>query len=95
MNLAHQSAQDRAGTNLNIRGDAFRRKATHDVFPADRRGHLRDERLDALRAVRFGSASTLATIGTRGSGRDERTQFGSEAVLRRLHQRAVEGCTDR
>src|SRR5882672_2067810 len=31
--LAHQSAQHRARTNLNIRCDALGRKAAHDVFP--------------------------------------------------------------
>ena len=68
MNLAHQPAQHRAGAHLNIRCDAFRRKAPHHLLPAHRRRHLRDQRLDrAPRASRFGSASTLATIGTRGS----------------------------
>ncbi len=44
----------------------------------------------AAAASRFGSASTLATTGTRGFARRERAQFGREPLLGRLHQRAVE-----
>ena len=90
VNLAHQSAQHGARTHLNIRCDALRRKARDDGFPADRRRHLRTSASIAARASRFGSASTLATIGTRGRVRRQRAQLGRQAVLGRLHQRAVE-----
>src|SRR6267143_463483 len=33
MNLPHEATQDRARTDLNIRGDAFRRKALDDRLP--------------------------------------------------------------
>ena len=46
-------------------------------------------------ASRFGSASTLATTGTRGSARRERAQLRREPLLGRLHQRAVERRADR
>ena len=52
VNLAHQPAQHRARTHLNIRCDAFGRKAADDGFPAHRRRHLRDQRLDRRRARR-------------------------------------------
>ena len=45
-------------------------------------------------AVRFGSASTLATTGMRGSLRRQRAQERREAIFRRLHQRAVEWRAD-
>ena len=56
VDLAHQAAQDRARTHLNIRCDALRRKAPDDGFPAHRRRHLRDQRLDrrARGALRLG-----------------------------------------
>ena len=46
VNLAHEPAQHGAGTHLNIRCDALRRKARDDGLPAHRRRHLRDQRLD-------------------------------------------------
>ena len=44
----------------------------------------------AAAASRFGSASTLATTGTRGSLHRQRAQLGRQPLLGRLHQRAVE-----
>ena len=52
MNLAHQPAQHGARTHLNIRCDAFRRKAPHDRLPPHRRRHLPHQRLDRRRARR-------------------------------------------
>ena len=49
----------------------------------------------AARASRFGSASTFATIGTRGSVHRQRAQFGREPLFGRLHQRAVKRRADR
>src|SRR3954452_9988703 len=46
MDLPDQTAQHRAGANLNIRGDALGRKATHDLLPTHRRRDLGDQRLD-------------------------------------------------
>ena len=45
-------------------------------------------------ASRFGSASTLATTGTRGSSTPQRPQFRRQTLLGRLHQRAVERGAD-
>src|SRR5207302_3797671 len=46
VNLAHEAAQHRPRPHLNIRCDAFRRKAAHHGLPAYGRRDLRDERLD-------------------------------------------------
>ena len=44
--------------------------------------------------MRTGRASTLLTSGTAGSRNGERAEVGGQALLRRLHQRAVEGGGD-
>src|SRR5258708_35467410 len=54
MDFLHEAAQDRARTYFNIRCDALRRKAPHHGVPADRRRHLRDERLNRALRVAFG-----------------------------------------
>ena len=48
MDLADQSAQHGAGTHLNIRCDAFRRKARDDGLPAHGTRDLADEGLERL-----------------------------------------------
>src|SRR4051812_45522956 len=46
MNLADHSAEHRARTHLNIRCDAFRRKALDHGLPSHGRRYLPDQRLD-------------------------------------------------
>ena len=95
VNLAHESAQHRARTHLNIRCDAFRRKALDDASHRTGAETCRTSASIAAAASRFGSASTLATTGhARVRGR-QRTQLGRQPLFRRLHQRAVKGRADR
>ena len=64
VNLLDQSAQHASRAHLNIRGDAFRRKAMHDVLPQHRAPTpAARARRSPPPPSRFGSASTLATIG--------------------------------
>ena len=91
VDLADQAAQHRAGTHLNIRCDALRRKAPHDGLPAHRRRHLRDERLDRRRARRASARRRRWRRSARAESCDrERAQLGRQPLLGRLHQRAVE-----
>ena len=91
MNPADQPAQHRAWTHLNIRCDAFRRKASARPPPtAPATKPARTSASIALLASRFGSASTLATIGTRGVCDPQRAQLRRQAIFGRFHQRAVE-----
>ena len=97
IDLLDQPAQHRARAHLNDTCvTPSRRKAAHDVFPAHRRRHLPDQRLDR-RAARRASARRRRwrRPGTRGSCDGQRAQLRRQPILGRLHQRAVERRADR
>ncbi len=87
MDFLDETAEHRSRTHLNIRGDAFRRKATNDARPT---GLVPTSAAPGHRLLprrpSSGSASTLATTGTLGSRTVKRAQFRLETVLGWLHQ---------
>ena len=96
VNLPHEPAQHGARAHLNIRCDALRRKARArrpPSAPATTPARQAPRWLPA--AVVLGSASTLATTGTRGSVIASARSSGASRSLGRLHQRAVERRADR
>jgi hypothetical protein len=90
VDLAHQTAQDRAGTHLNIRTNAQRSKAPHDLLPPDGRGHLADQRLDCRTGRTLGFAVHVRHDGYAWIRNRQCAQLGRESLLGGLHQRAVE-----
>src|ERR1051325_5052354 len=89
VDLLDETAEHGAGAHLNIVGDAFRRKAPHDLLPAHGRGDLPDERVDR----RGGIALRLRVdVGHDRHARRlhaQRAQIRLQPILRRLEQRAV------
>src|SRR5712691_5138944 len=79
VNLLDETAEHGAGAHLNIVGDAFRRKATDDLLPANRRGDLPDQRVNRRRRVtlRLG-----VNIGDDGNARIHDGRGGSVVVDR-------------
>ena len=81
MDLAHQPAQDGAWSHLNIRCDAFGRKALHDRFPSHRRRDLTHECLDGACGVPFRLRVDIRDNRYARIRRLQRPQFWRKAML--------------
>src|SRR5688572_18642736 len=89
-NALDHSAQRFARPHFNISGDAFRRKALHQVLPSYWGCDLADQGVDRLARRAFGLSIDVRDHRNTRSVRPHRTQLRRQPLFGRLHQRAME-----